>query len=62
MTKLIFENYKNTVFELSNNLVNNPKFLNQLKKIENEWYKKLVREFWLLERIILMTFLKDQFI
>ena len=56
--ELIFENYKNTVFELSNNLVNNPKFLNQLKKIENEWYKKLVREFWLLERINFDDFLK----
>ncbi len=55
--EIIFENYKNTVFELSNNLVNNTEFLDQIKKIENQWYKKLVREYWLLERINFDDFL-----
>jgi len=49
--ELIYKNYRDTIYELSNKLVNDNFFLDELKDIEQQWYGHLVKEYWLLEKI-----------
>lgn len=47
----IFKSYTSTIYDLSNKLINDKNFINNLKNIDEEWYEHLVKEYWLLERI-----------
>ena len=53
----IFKYYSSTIYELSNLLVEGD-LVNELIEVEHSWYKYLVKEFWLLEKLNLEDFLK----
>ena len=53
----IFKYYSTTIYELSNNLIEGD-LLNELIEVEHSWYKYLIKEFWLLEKLNLEDFLK----
>ena len=52
----IFKYYSSTIYELSNDLLEGD-LLNKLLEIENSWYKFLIKEFWLLEKLNVRDFL-----
>ena len=52
----IFKYYSSTIYELSNDLLEGD-LLNKLLEIENSWYKFLIKEFWLLEKLNVEDFL-----
>ena len=52
----IFKYYSSTIFELSNDLLEGD-LINKLIEVENSWYKFLIKEFWLLEKLNVEDFL-----
>ena len=53
----IFKYYSSTIYELRLVLVKGD-LVNELLEVEHSWYKYLVKEFWLLEKLNLEDFLK----
>ncbi len=47
----IFESYIETVYKFTSDLVSNEKFYGEIVKVESDWYKHLIKEFWLLEKV-----------
>ena len=50
----IFKHYSITVYDLSKKLLEGS-LIEELKELEDSWYEILVREFWLLEKLIMMN-------
>ena len=52
----IFKYYSSTIFKLSKDLLEGD-LINELIEVENSWYKFLIKEFWLLEKLNVEDFL-----